>query len=87
MKLYLHENIVSENLLLVFHRNIAKIPLKDDSILIKDSSIGVPIEENENGNILIEQWTCNQSKNNYYFRIYLDKKSKTSNWIKKFKLC
>lgn len=45
----------------------------------------ITIEENETGNIYIENYTCNQTGRELYFRISnIGKKLALSNWIKRF---
>lgn len=47
----------------------------------------VTIEENENGNIHIEGYTCKQTEKNIYFRVsVVGKKLEQSNWIKRFSI-
>lgn len=45
----------------------------------------ITIEENENGNIYIENYTCRETGNEVYIRISnIGKKLTSSNWIKRF---
>ena len=69
---------------ITWNTNLAKRPLLDEPIYVTEVTVGIPIEENPKGDILVESYTDRTTGKNFYYRVYVDNKLKSSNWIKKF---
>ena len=88
INLYLYSDkmsYISETPTVTFYRNMAKNLYLDHIIFETQILEGIAIEENPSGNILIEKFHDKITGNNSYYRIYTDSKSKTSEWVKRFR--
>ena len=62
-----------------------KLPTYNHVTALGNIKHAIAIEENENGSIYIENYTCRQTGREMYFRISsIGKKLTSSNWIKRF---
>lgn len=62
-----------------------ELPTYNQVTELDNGKNSIAIEENENGNVYIENYTCNQTGKEVYCRISnIGKKLAVSNWIKRF---